>query len=42
MGMGLSICLTIAETHSGRLSVEPRKSGPGTTVRLLLPLEGST
>jgi two-component system CheB/CheR fusion protein len=40
MGMGLAICLTIAEAHRGRLSVEPRKSGAGTTVRLLLPLEG--
>jgi C4-dicarboxylate-specific signal transduction histidine kinase len=42
MGMGLAICLTIAEMHRGRLSVEPSKSGAGTTVRLLLPLEGST
>jgi two-component system CheB/CheR fusion protein len=38
MGMGLAICLTIAETHHGRLSVEPGPSGVGTTVRLLLPL----
>jgi PAS domain S-box-containing protein len=42
MGMGLAICLTIAETHRGRLFVEPRASGRGTTVRLLLPLEGSS
>jgi two-component system sensor histidine kinase DctS len=41
MGMGLAICLTIAEVHRGRLSVEPRQSGAGTTVRLFLPLEGS-
>jgi two-component system sensor histidine kinase DctS len=39
MGMGLAICLTIAEMHHGRLSVEPRTSGTGTTVRLILPLE---
>jgi two-component system CheB/CheR fusion protein len=39
MGMGLAICLTIAEMHHGRLSVEPRTSGAGTTVRLILPLE---
>jgi signal transduction histidine kinase len=39
--MGLAICLTIAEMHRGRLSVEPRSSGTGTTVRLLLPLEES-
>ena len=42
MGMGLAICLTIAEWHRGGLFVEPRTSGPGTTVRLILPLEGST
>jgi two-component system sensor kinase FixL len=42
MGMGLAICLTIAEMHRGRLFVEPRTGEHGTTVRLLLPLEGST
>jgi two-component system CheB/CheR fusion protein len=42
MGMGLAICLTIAEMHRGRLSVKARTSGAGTTVRLLLPLEGPT
>lgn len=42
MGMGLAICLTIAEMHRGRLFVERRQSGRGTTVRLLLPLEGSS
>jgi C4-dicarboxylate-specific signal transduction histidine kinase len=41
MGMGLAICLTIAEMHHGRLFVGPRASGRGTTVRMLLPLEGS-
>jgi two-component system CheB/CheR fusion protein len=42
MGMGLAICLTIAEMHHGRVSVEPRAAGVGTTVRLGLPLEGTT
>jgi two-component system CheB/CheR fusion protein len=42
MGMGLAICLTIAEMHRGRLSVEPGRSGAGTTVRLRLPLEEPT
>jgi two-component system sensor kinase FixL len=41
MGMGLAISLTIAEMHHGCVSVEPRTPGPGTTVRLLLPLEVS-
>ena len=38
MGMGLAISRTIVEMHRGRLSVEPRASGLGTTVRLVLPL----
>ncbi len=42
MGMGLAICRTIAEWHRGDLVVEPRTSGSGTTVRLVVPLEGST
>ncbi len=37
MGMGLAISRTIVELHRGRLSVEPRESGLGTTVRLVLP-----
>jgi signal transduction histidine kinase len=41
LGMGLAICLTIAEMHGGRVSVAPRTFGTGTTVRLILPLEGS-
>jgi two-component system sensor histidine kinase TtrS len=41
MGMGLAICLTIAEMHEGHVSVSARTSGPGTTVRLVLPLEES-
>jgi len=41
MGMGLAICLTIAEMHQGRIAVEPRAGGQGTSARLVLPLEGS-
>jgi len=39
MGMGLAICRPIVEMHHGRLSVAPRPSGPGTRVRLTVPLE---
>jgi two-component system, chemotaxis family, CheB/CheR fusion protein len=39
MGMGLAISRTIVELHHGRLSVAPRESGFGTTVRLLLPVD---
>jgi C4-dicarboxylate-specific signal transduction histidine kinase len=42
MGMGLAICLTIADMHGGRLAVEPGPAGVGTSVRLLLPLEGAS
>jgi len=38
MGMGLAISRTIVELHHGRLSVGSRESGPGTTVRLVLPV----
>ena len=38
MGMGLAISRTIVELHRGRLSIEPRESGLGTTVRLVLPI----
>jgi C4-dicarboxylate-specific signal transduction histidine kinase len=41
MGMGLAICRTIAEMHQGSIAVEPRVAGPGTSARLVLPLEGS-
>jgi signal transduction histidine kinase len=42
MGMGLAICRTIAEMHQGRIAVEPRTAGPGTSARLVIPLEEST
>jgi C4-dicarboxylate-specific signal transduction histidine kinase len=38
MGMGLAISRTIVELHHGQLSVGSRESGPGTTVRLVLPV----
>jgi len=39
MGMGLAISRTIVELHHGRLSVGPRDSGFGTTVKVVLPRE---
>lgn len=37
LGLGLSICKTIAEAHGGRLSAEPAANGPGMTFTLGVP-----
>jgi signal transduction histidine kinase len=39
MGMGLAISRAIVEAHNGRLTIDPRAPGQGTTVRVALPLE---
>jgi two-component system sensor kinase FixL len=39
MGMGLAISRAIVEAHNGRLTIDPRAPGHGTTVRVALPLE---
>ena len=38
LGLGLSICRTIAEAHGGRLTAEPAAEGPGTVFILSLPV----
>lgn len=43
LGIGLSICKTLAEAHGGRLSYLPRKQGSGGAVfRLMLPIVTET
>jgi len=39
LGMGMTISRSIVAMHHGRLSAAPRESGPGTRVRLTVPLE---
>jgi C4-dicarboxylate-specific signal transduction histidine kinase len=39
MGMGLAISRTIVEAHNGRLTIDSRARGHGTTVRVALPLD---
>jgi two-component system CheB/CheR fusion protein len=39
LGMGLAISRSIVEAHNGRLSVERHTPDPGTTVRLVLPMD---
>jgi C4-dicarboxylate-specific signal transduction histidine kinase len=41
LGLGLSICRSVAEAHGGRLAVEPTPQG-GATFRLILPTHGGT
>jgi len=37
LGLGLSICRTIAEAHRGRLTAETPADGPGSEFTLSLP-----
>jgi signal transduction histidine kinase len=39
-GLGLAICARVAESHGGRIWVEPRADGPGSIFRVTLPGTG--
>ncbi|OAN66564.1 PAS domain-containing sensor histidine kinase [Sphingomonas sp. TDK1] len=41
LGIGLTICRSIAEAHGGRLEVRDRVPGPGAAFTLVLPAAGS-
>ena len=41
MGMGLAISRAIVEAHGGELTIDGRATGLGTTVRVVMPLEGA-
>jgi two-component system sensor kinase FixL len=40
MGMGLSICRSIVQAHSGRIWISPNAGGAGTTLQFTLPVAG--
>lgn len=42
MGMGLSICRSIIESHGGRVWASSSDAGPGTTFKFALPLAAET
>jgi signal transduction histidine kinase len=40
LGMGLTVCRSIVEQHGGFIGA-PRKAGPGATIQITLPVEGT-